>query len=375
MPASGGRYSDPMSRPEALTVVVALSGGVDSAVAAARVVEVGHEVIGVHLSLGEMEKSSPGRGCRSPEDVDDASRVAQRLGIPFEVWDLEEEFERIIVDEFVAGYAAGLTPNPCVTCNRRIKFESILDRGEVRGFDAVVTGHYARVTRPGREAPVELHRARDLVKDQSYVVAALGSARLERAMFPLGEVGSKTEVRAEAVARGLSVHDRPESQDVCFIPHGDLTRFLSERLGESPGEILDEEGRVVGEHRGAYSFTIGQRKGLRISNPASDGEPRYVLKVHPETNTVVVGPRVSLDVSFLTGTGVVWLAEDVPAADPTPCSVQVRAHGEPALGKVTVTGDTLRVDLERSMARVAAGQAIVVYDGTRVLGQATAVND
>jgi len=363
-----------MPRPDAPRVVAALSGGVDSAVAAARVVEAGHEVLGVHLSLGEAEGSNPGRGCRSPDDAAEASRVAERLGIPFEVWDVAGEFERHVVDEFVAGYAAGFTPNPCVTCNRRIKFQAILEKGRERGFDAVATGHYARIVRPGQAAP-ELHRARDEVKDQSYVLAALGLDRLGRALFPLGEAGSKAEVRAEAAARGLEVHDRPESLDACFVPDGDLAGFLARRLGERPGEIVDEEGRVLGEHRGAHSFTVGQRKGLRIGNPAPDGEPRYVLRVEPDSNVVVVGPRSSLSVDALLGDGVVWLADDVPAADPTPCMVQVRAHGEPAPGRVMVAGKTLRVDLERPMSRVAAGQAIVAYDGTRVLGQATAVTE
>ncbi len=361
-----------MPRPDTLRVAAALSGGVDSAVAAARVVEAGHEVLGVHLSLGE--ESDPGRGCRSPDDAGEASRVAERLGIPFEVWDFSEEFERHIVNEFVAGYAAGRTPNPCVMCNRRIKFQAILDRGQARGFDVVATGHYARIVRPGWEASPELHRAQDVAKDQSYVLAALGLARLGRALLPLGEVASKAEVRAEAAARGLAVHDRRESLDACFVPGGDLAGFLAGRLGERPGEIVDDEGRIVGEHRGAYSFTVGQRKGLRIPDPAPDGEPRYVLRVEPESNVVVVGPRAALSVDTLVGNGVVWLADDVSTADPLPCLVQVRAHGDPVPGWVAVAGDALRVDLERPMTRVAVGQAIVVYDGTRVLGQATSAS-
>lgn len=356
----------------ARTVLAALSGGVDSAVAAARVVDAGYVVMGVHLSLGEIGGSGIGRGCRSPGDVEDASQVAETLGIPFEVWDLSREFERWIVDEFVAGYSAGLTPNPCVACNRRIKFQALLDKGAARGFDAVATGHYARIVRPGRGADVELHRARDAAKDQSYVLAALGLTRLEHAVFPLGDASSKAEVRAEAAMRGLKVHDRAESLDACFVPDGDLAGFLAGRLGERPGVILDEHDRVVGEHRGAYAFTVGQRKGLKLPHPPPDGEPRYVLRVDPKTNTVIVGPRRSLAVSALRGTGVVWLADDIPAADPTPCTVQVRAHGEPVSGHVTVSGDVLCVDLDRPMTRVAAGQAIVAYDGTRVLGQATA---
>jgi tRNA-specific 2-thiouridylase len=272
----------------------------------------------------------------------------------------------------VSGYAAGSTPNPCILCNQRIKFQALEDRGLASGFDAMATGHYARILRSEAEDGVELHRACSLAKDQSYVLAALGIERLARAHFPLGDVRSKSEVRQEARRRGLPVHDRPDSFDACFVADGDLPGFLGRLLGERPGEILDEDGAVVGEHRGAYSFTVGQRKGLRLARPALDGEPRYVLKVDPATNVVVVGPRASLKARSLTGTGVVWLAPDIPVREPTSCLVQVRAHGVAVSAKVAVEGDLLRVTLDEPMIRVAAGQTIVVYDGTRVLGQATA---
>ncbi|MBN2176747.1 MAG: tRNA 2-thiouridine(34) synthase MnmA [Demequinaceae bacterium] len=355
-----------------MRILATLSGGVDSAVAAARVVEAGHEVTGIHLDLG-LARIAGSDDQGAGRDVDDARRVADALGIPFEVWDLSEEFERTIVAGFLAGYQEGVTPNPCVVCNRRIKFEAVLTRGGYRGFGAVSTGHYARLEPRGERQGfrVELHRAADLAKDQSYVLAALGREWLARAVFPLAEA-SKGEVRAEAAARGLRVHERRDSLDVCFIPDGDTAGFLRRTLGENPGEIVDEDGRVVGEHRGAYAFTVGQRKGLRLPRPAADGEPRYVLEVHPESNTVVVGPEALLFVSTLHGAGVVWLADDVPAGEPTPCHVQVRAHGTPEPAHVTVVGDRMLVELERPMRKVAQGQALVVYAGTRVLGQATA---
>lgn len=344
--------------------------------AAARAIDAGHEVTGIHLNLERVQGESGEHpvGCASTRAADDACHVADALGIPFEVWDLSEEFERTIVAEFLAGYAAGRTPNPCVTCNRRIKFEGLLGHGNMRGFDAVSTGHYAQLVSrgEGQGARLELHRATDAAKDQSYVLAALGLERLSRAMFPLGEATSKAEVRAEAAARGLRVHDRPDSFDICFIPDGDTAGFLRRALGESLGEIVDETGAVVGEHRGAYAFTVGQRKGLRLPRPAADGEPRYVIEVRTEANTVVVGPAALLSTSSLQGTGVVWLADDVPASAPTPCHVQVRAHGVPASGRVTISGDRMLVELDAPMRKVAAGQALVVYDGSRVLGQATA---
>ncbi len=349
-----------------MRVIAALSGGVDSAVAAARAVDAGHEVVGVRLDLSGGE----------PATIDDdARRVADKLGIPYEVWDMREEFERIVVEEFLAEYRAGRTPNPCVRCNQRVKFGALLDRALSRGFDAVCSGHYARIVRPvGAGGHVELHRAAFLPKDQSYVLAAVGLERLARAMFPLGGVESKEDVRAEAAARGLGVSSKADSLDICFISDGDASAFLQGRLGERPGDIVDEVGDIVGSHSGAFAFTVGQRKGLRLPRPAPDGAPRYVTGVRVATNTVEVGPERLLSVSALEGDGVVWLAPDVPAAEPTPCHVQVRAHGVPAPGRVTVEGDRMVVELDEPMRAVAAGQALVVYSGTRVLGQATATS-
>ncbi len=354
-----------------MKVLAALSGGVDSAVAAARAVDAGHDVVGVHMALSRNrdEFRTGSRGCCSIEDSNDARRAADRLGIPYYVWDLSEEFEDRVIADFLDEYAAGRTPNPCVRCNQHIKFEALLERASTLGFDAVCTGHYARIV-VRDDGARELHRAADAAKDQSYVLAVLGSDRLARAMFPLGEVASKSEVRAEAAARGLGVSNKPDSYDICFVADGDTQGFLQRRLGERPGEIVDESGAVVGEHGGAYAFTVGQRKGLRLPRPAADGAPRYVTEVRTESNVVVVGPETLLSVRRIDGDEVVWLADDVPADRPVACAVQVRAHGEPMEARVRVDGGRLVAELDAPARGVAAGQTVVAYAGTRVLGQA-----
>ncbi len=355
-----------------MKVLAALSGGVDSAVAAARAVDAGHDVVGIHMALSRNrdEFRNGSRGCCSLEDSGDARRAADRLGIPYYVWDLSDEFEDRVVADFLSEYASGRTPNPCVRCNQHIKFEALLGRASALGFEAVCTGHYARVALRD-DGTRELHRAVDAAKDQSYVLAVIGAERLSLAMFPLGEAASKAEVRAEAQARGLGVSQKPDSYDICFIADGDTQGFLQRRLGGRPGVIVDQAGTVVGSHGGAYAFTVGQRKGLRLGRPAANGEPRYVTEVRAGANVVVVGPETLLSVTRIEGDEVVWLAADEPAEEPTRCTVQVRAHGEPAPGRVTVARGRILVDLDAPMRGVAAGQAMVVYAGTRVLGQAS----
>lgn len=358
-----------------MRVLAALSGGVDSAVAAARAVDAGHDVVGVHMALSRNrdEYRSGSRGCCSIEDSNDARRAADKLGIPYYVWDLSGEFHDLVVADFLSEYQAGRTPNPCVRCNEHIKFDTLLARAESLGFEAVVTGHYARVVEvDGRK---ELHRAFDAAKDQSYVLAVMGPEKLARSVFPLGEMRSKAEVRAEAAVRGLGVSNKPDSYDICFVADGDTQGFLQRALGEKPGEIVDESGAVVGAHQGAYAFTVGQRKGLRLPRPAADGAPRYVTAVDTARNVVTVGPETLLSVRELTGDKAVWFADDIPALEPTPCEVQVRAHGATTPGIVTRSGDTLHVTLDAPMRGVAAGQSLVVYGGTRVWGQATITRD
>ena len=354
-----------------MRVLAALSGGVDSAVAAARAVDAGHDVVGVHMALSRTRDQfrTGSRGCCSIEDAGDARRAADVLGIPYYVWDLSERFEETVVADFVAEYEAGRTPNPCVRCNEHIKFATLLDKAVALGFDAVCTGHYARIETRA-DGTRELHRAQDLAKDQSYVLAVMGPERLARSMFPLGDVASKEQTRAEAAARGLSVSAKPDSYDICFVADGDTQGFLRSRLGSQPGEIVDATGAVLGAHDGAYAYTVGQRRGLSIGTPAPDGKPRYVLSIEPVHNRVVVGSVDDLVVGTVEADRAVWFVDGADSS--FDCSLQVRAHGTPVPGRATVRDGVVEVVLEDSSLRgVAPGQSAVLYDGTRVLGQAT----
>jgi len=361
-----------------MRVLAALSGGVDSAVAAARAVDAGHDVVGVHMALSRSraEFRTGSRGCCSIEDAGDARRAADVLGIPYYVWDLSERFEETVVADFLAEYEAGRTPNPCVRCNEHIKFAALLDKAVALGFDAVCTGHYARIDRDDAGHP-SLHRAADPLKDQSYVLAVMGPERLARSMFPLGDVASKEDTRREAAARGLSVSAKPDSYDICFVADGDTQGFLRDRLGSRPGDVVDADGAVVGRHDGAYAYTVGQRRGLALGRPAADGRPRYVLAIEPVRNRVVVGFVEQLAVRVVEGADTVWFA-DVAPGDTLDVTVQVRAHGVAVPARATVlAGGRVRVDLADDDAAAAAlhgvapGQSLVLYDGTRVVGQAT----
>ncbi len=348
-----------------------MSGGVDSAVAAARAVEAGYDVTGVHLALSRNPQTyrSGARGCCTREDARDAGRAADVIGIPFYVWDFAERFHADVVEDFVTEYAAGRTPNPCLRCNEKIKFAAVLDRAVALGFDAVVTGHHARLGADGL-----LRRSVDAAKDQSYVLAVLTRDQLDRSMFPLGG-STKDQVRAEAAARGLAVADKPDSHDICFVADGDTRGFLARHLGEEPGEIIDAgTGEVLGTHAGAYAYTVGQRRGLKLERPAADGRPRYVLSITPVDNTVTVGPAEALAVTHVGGVRAVWTGSAVPDA-PMECEVQLRAHGATVPAVVTVTGAELTAELRRPARGVAPGQAVVAYQpdpgGDVVLGSAT----
>ncbi|WP_457028144.1 tRNA 2-thiouridine(34) synthase MnmA [Kitasatospora sp. P5_F3] len=352
-----------------LRVLAAMSGGVDSAVAAARAVEAGHEVTGVHLALSSNPQSfrTGARGCCTIEDSRDARRAADVIGIPFYVWDLAERFREDVIDDFVAEYAAGRTPNPCLRCNEKIKFAALLDKAIALGFDAVCTGHYARIVDlPSGER--QLHRAVDMAKDQSYVLGVLDADQLAHSLFPLGDT-TKDLVRTEAEQRGLAVAKKPDSHDICFIADGDTQGFLAKHLGTATGDIVDADGSKLGEHDGAYGFTIGQRKGLRIGTPAADGKPRYVLDISPVNNTVTVGPVEGLDVLGLTAIRPRWCGE-APAGQGS-YTAQLRAHGEEVPVTATLTDGELHVRLATAARGIAPGQAVVLYDGTRVLGSAT----
>jgi tRNA-specific 2-thiouridylase len=348
-----------------LRVLAALSGGVDSATAAARAVAAGHDVTAVHLALSANPSSyrTGARGCCTLEDARDARRAADVLGIPFYVWDMAERFHQDVVEDFVAEYAAGRTPNPCVRCNEKIKFAAVLDRAMALGFDAVCTGHHARIE-DGR-----LRRSVDNGKDQSYVLAVLTRDQLAHAMFPLGDT-TKAQVREEARQRGLAVADKPDSHDICFIADGNTQGFLAQHLGEAPGPIVDTAGDTVGSHDGAYSFTIGQRRGLHLDRPAEDGRPRYVLSIEPVSRTVTVGTAAELEIRDITASGPVWTGCD-PLTEPRECSVQLRAHGAVHSGLAHQDGDDLHITLTDPARGVATGQTAVLYDGDTVLGSAT----
>jgi tRNA-specific 2-thiouridylase len=336
-----------------------MSGGVDSAVAAARAVACGHEVVGVHLALSAKPGTlrTGARGCCTVEDAHDARRAADVLGIPFYVWDFAERFTEDVVEDFVAEYAAGRTPNPCVRCNERIKFAALLDRAIGLGFDAVCTGHYARLSVV--DGVPALRRSADAAKDQSYVLASLRADQLRHAMFPLGD-STKPQVRAEAAERGLALAEKPDSHDICFIPDGDTRSFLTKHLGVRSGALVDDEtGEVIGEHEGVHGFTVGQRKGLGIEAPAAGGRPRYVLALEPVSGNVRVGAAERLAVTEIVGIRPVW-----PSGQPlteTTGTVQVRAHGGLAPATATLTGDELLIRLTEPLSGVAPGQAAVLY--------------
>ena len=348
-----------------------MSGGVDSSVAAARMVDAGHDVVGVHLALsaapGTLRTGS--RGCCSKEDAGDARRVADVLDIPFYVWDFADRFSEDVIDDFVSSYARGETPNPCVRCNERIKFSALAVRALALGFDAVATGHYARLS-DGR-----LRRAVDRDKDQSYVLGVLTAEQLRHAVFPVGDT-PKPQIREEAARRGLAVAEKPDSHDICFIPSGDTRAFLGARIGVRRGAVVDAGGMVLAEHDGVHGFTIGQRKGLGITGPGPDGQPRYVTGIDADTGTVHVGDAAELNVWTLTGDKPVFTSGVAPGG-PVECALQVRAHGGIADGVAELRAGQLVVDLRAPLRGVAPGQTMVLYrpdpDGDEVIGSATIV--
>ena len=355
-----------------MRVVAALSGGVDSSVAAARMVDAGHDVVGIHLALARAESAGGrSRGCCTIDDARDARRVADTLGIPFYVWDFSAEFAEEVMADFLAEYEDNRTPNPCLRCNEHIKFRAVLDRALALGFDAVATGHYARIVH-GASGP-ELHRAVDPDKDQSYVLAVIERDLLEHCLFPLGD-SVKTEVRAEAQARGLRTASKPDSHDICFIPDGDTQGFLTRTIGEKPGSIVDvASGQTVGQHQGTFTVTIGQRRGLDLRIPGEDGRPRYVVDVDPETDTVYVGSPELLDVIAMEADHVIWCAN---ALGEEWCEVtaQVRAHHAGVPARARLAEGHLSVQLHEPIRGLATGQNVAIYRNTHVLGSGRIVS-
>lgn len=371
-----------------------MSGGVDSSVAAALLVEQGYDVIGVMLRLwaedppplppslrGRGETYSPplageesgvesplaGLGsnrCCSLESIHDARGVADKLGIPFYVVNAETPFKRAVVDPFIAGYAAGLTPNPCLACNRQIRFGFLLDYAASLGANFLATGHYARVRR-GAAGRFQLLRGADRAKDQSYVLSVLTQADLARVLFPVGEY-TKPEVRALAAARGLPTAGRADSQDLCFVADGDYRRFLADHAPKAvrPGPILDRQGRQLGMHRGLAAYTIGQRSGLGIAA----AQPLYVLALDVARNALVVGTAAELGTRWLRTGPVNWIAGGLPAG-PLRAQAQIRYRARPAAAWVTPLPDgSAEVAFDAAVRDAAPGQAAVFYDDEICLG-------
>lgn len=352
-------------------VVVAMSGGVDSSLAAALLVEQGAEVIGVMLRL--WSETAAGEGstnkCCSLEAVDDARRVADHLGIPFYLVNVERPFKERVVDFTVDGYLAGQTPNPCVQCNRTIRFGYLFDYAMSLGADCLATGHYARVRRqttPAGQARYLLLKGVDEAKDQSYVLHVLTQHLLARVAFPIGHL-TKAEVRQMAAQRGLPVAGRHESQDLCFVANGDYRRFLQDWSPAGairPGPIVDRSGQVLGQHQGLPFYTIGQRKGLGIAA----GEPLYVLGLDPAHNAVVVGPAETLGRDELTARQVTWIAGHPPPAA-VPAQVKIRYRALPTAATVTpLAGDRVHVRFTEPLRAITPGQSAVFYDGEICLG-------
>lgn len=337
-------------------MLVGLSGGVDSAVAALVLLEAGYRVHGVTFSLWTDSSLSAENRCCSAHALGSARQTAERLGIPHDVVDLADPFYRVVVEPFVATYAGGMTPNPCVACNARLRMPMLFRLAGQWGLDGIATGHYARLV----GVPPRLHRARAEDKDQSYVLARVDPQVLESAHFPLGEL-DKAEVRARAKRAGLEVHGRAESQEICFIPDNDHRRFLSERLEHRPGPICDLNGRQIGHHAGIHRFTIGQRKGLGIAA----AQPLYVVAIRGQDNAVIVGPAAVLEVRELEVRDITW---HEPALLEQPLRVQIRSTGRPVAAEVLAwEGDGLRLGLRGSERAAAPGQTAVIYHGDQVV--------
>lgn len=340
-----------------------MSGGVDSSVAAALLKEQGYDVVGVMLRLwagGWTEETPAGNRCCSIDAVDDARRIAAQFDFPFYLINAEEEFKRHVVDYFLAEYATGRTPNPCTACNHHIKFDFLLRRAMALGAGFLATGHYARL-RTASDGTIELLKAMDAAKDQSYMLYMLGQERLQRLMFPLGEL-TKEEVRAEAVRLQLPVAHKKDSQEICFVGK-DYRDFLAQHVPEAihAGDLVDTAGRVVGRHQGLPLYTIGQRSGLNLARR----ERSYVVALQPESNRIVVGNEPEL---LRVTVRVRQPAFNAAPPENAALAAKIRSHGQLAACRLQTDGDGMRVEFEEPQRAVSPGQVIVFYDGDAVVG-------
>lgn len=352
-----------------MRVVVAMSGGVDSSVAAALMVEAGYDVVGLSMQLYDQRATDEGApafgSCCSLDDLQDARRVAHHLGVPHYIVNFEREFRATVVDNFIREYSDGRTPIPCVHCNADLKFSTLAERASGLDADVVATGHYARVVFDEDQRQYRLLRGVDAGKDQSYFLFSLTQEQLARAQFPVGHL-TKSDVRAQAVRLGLSVADKPDSHEICFVPDGNTARFVARHSPQVParGEIVDTEGHVLGEHGGVHHFTVGQRKGLGLSV----GAPLYVLKLQPVDQRVIVGPREALEGRELTATGVNWVAGAPPVA-PARVTARIRhRHQDAPATVVAVDATTAQVTFDAPQVAITPGQAVVFYDADEVVG-------
>ena len=348
-----------------MRALVAMSGGVDSSVAAALMLEAGHDVVGVTLKQWEgPDGSLPEAGCCTVGDAEDARRVAAQLDVPYYVLDYVDEFKSAVVDRFGEMYRKGLTPNPCIECNRRVRFKAMLDRVEKLDCDVLVTGHHARVTRD--ENGYHLRKGLDESKDQSYVLHMLGQDALSRVVLPVGEM-TKVDVRVHAERLGLRTASKPDSQDLCFVGTGDYRDFLREHFPDSasPGTIRDLDSNTVTTHAGTADFTVGQRKGLGVAV----GEPRYVVDIEPSTSTVVIGRKERLLATGCTVEEVTFVADRPP--DDLSVDVKIRYRSPAVPARLARDGDNWSVTFDKPHSAVAPGQAAVFYRGDEVLGGGT----
>jgi len=352
-------------------VVVAMSGGVDSSVAAGLLVREGYEVIGITMRLWTQDDPDAARHhkrCCSVEDTSDAQAAADTLGIRHYVLNLEREFAEDVVDRFVQQYARGRTPNPCLACNDKVKFRPLLDHAVALGAEYLATGHYAQITREAGGS-ARLHCAVDPGKDQSYVLYTLGQEELRRTLFPVGGY-TKEEIRTLAHEMALPNADKPDSADICFIPSGDYRAFVRDRVPVAAGDIVDTTGHTVGEHEGIANYTIGQRRGL----PArGDSEPIFVVDIDPADNRVVVGPHEMLMSAGLIAEDLTWIDGAAPSAN-FRADAKIRYRAEPVPSNIALGGDGGgEVRFDRPQRAVTPGQAVVFYEGNRVLGGGTIV--